>query len=143
MVVMTEYSKGVFSDPKLLREKLMLFLGTPEKVEIYAQSCEKFFIAGAKQGLKFSATWSWWAFLAGFWFFLYRKDYLVALCAFIFFFPFTILLGIFGKYSIMKRFVTYLNSENDAILIANGGKNSWVIPIIIILCLLSLLLFAI
>ncbi|WXG59954.1 hypothetical protein VB002_13710 [Campylobacter concisus] len=41
---MTEYSKSVFSDPKLLREKLGLYLKTNDalKVEIYAQAAEKF-----------------------------------------------------------------------------------------------------
>lgn len=51
---MTEQTKAVFSDPKLLREKLNEFLQTPEKVEIYAQAAEKFFVAGNGQKIKAS-----------------------------------------------------------------------------------------
>lgn len=53
---MTEQTKAVFNDPKLLREKLNEFLQTPEKVEIYAQAAEKFYAAGGKMGLGFAAT---------------------------------------------------------------------------------------
>lgn len=144
MLVMNEYSKAVFNDPKLLREKLMLFLDAPDKVEIYAQSCEKFFQAGGKRGLGFCATWSWWAFIATFWFSLYRKDYLNALGAFIveiFLAPLVmVVMGICGKHFVVKRFVTLLNLENDTILTTSGGKNSWVLPVAIVLNILVVLL---
>lgn len=60
----TEQTKAVFfENPQLLREKLLDYLQTPEKVEIYAQAAEKFYIAGGKMGLGFAATWSWRGFL--------------------------------------------------------------------------------
>ena len=40
---MIEQTMAVFENPKLLREKLAIFLRTPEKVEIYAKAAEKFF----------------------------------------------------------------------------------------------------
>ena len=39
---MTEQTRAVFENPELLREKLAIFLRTPEKVEIYAKAAEKF-----------------------------------------------------------------------------------------------------
>lgn len=55
---MTEQTKAVFENPQLLREKLLAYLQTPEKVEIYAQAAEKFFNAGYRMSLKFTPTWS-------------------------------------------------------------------------------------
>lgn len=74
---MTEYSKSVFSDPKLLREKLGLYLKTNDalKVEIYAQAAEKFFLSGGKMMLKSTPTWSWYAFFFYFLPLVYRKLY--------------------------------------------------------------------
>ena len=40
---MNDYVKSVFSDPVRLREKLEIYLHTPQKVEIYAKAAEKFF----------------------------------------------------------------------------------------------------
>lgn len=60
---MTEYSKQILSDPKLLREKLSIYLNGSDSVENYARACEKFFEAGKGEELKFKATWSWWGFL--------------------------------------------------------------------------------
>ena len=76
---MTEYSKKIFGDKALLREKMAIFLGDSNlnATEDYARAAELFFASGAKAGLKFAPTWSWWAFLGGFWFLLY--DYI--LCA--------------------------------------------------------------
>ena len=47
---MTEQTKAVFSDPKLLREKLGEYLDTTNtaKIERYALAAEKFFAAGGK-----------------------------------------------------------------------------------------------
>lgn len=85
MSAMTEYAKNVFNDKALLRDKLKIFLHTTDtaKIESYAQACEKFFASGGKQQLGFSATWSWPACIATGFFFLYRKDYLSTVIAFI------------------------------------------------------------
>ena len=55
----TEQTKAVFENPQLLREKLLDYLQTPEKVEIYAQVAEKFFATGNGQKIKAKPTWSW------------------------------------------------------------------------------------
>lgn len=55
---MTEQTKAVFENPQLLREKLLPYLQTPEKVEIYTQAAEKFFAAGNWQ-IKAKPTWFW------------------------------------------------------------------------------------
>lgn len=57
MTYMNDYSKEIFKDPIALRRKLALFLGTPEKVETYAQACEKFFAKSGGIGIVFGATW--------------------------------------------------------------------------------------
>ncbi len=60
----TEQTKAVFfENPQLLREKLLDYLQTPEKVEIYAQAAEKFFAAGNGQKIKVKPTWSWYGLL--------------------------------------------------------------------------------
>lgn len=67
----TEQTKAVFfENPQLLREKLLDYLQTPEKVEIYAQAAEKFFAAGNGQKIKVKPTWSWYGLLVlgGFYF---------------------------------------------------------------------------
>ncbi|WP_180379215.1 hypothetical protein [Campylobacter lanienae] len=46
---MNEQTQKIFNNPQLLRNKLAEFLRTPEKVEIYAQAAEKFYIAGNKK----------------------------------------------------------------------------------------------
>lgn len=134
MSTMNEYSKSVFNNKELLREKLRIFLDTTDaaKVETYAQACERFFACGAKQRLGFSATWSWPAFLVGPFFFWYRKSYLGAAVAFLVQLILSllsfILFGLCGKYVVAKKFATLLNFENDALLQAKGGKNIWAIP---------------
>lgn len=82
---MTEQTKAVFSDPKLLREKLTAFLKTTNdnKVEKYAASAEKFFNCGGREKLTFTPTWSWWCFFGPIFFFFYRKLYLYAIILFI------------------------------------------------------------
>lgn len=137
MVYVNDYSKEIFKDPLLLRSKLALFLGTPDKVEIYAQACEKFYAKGGGLGLAFNATWSWWGFFMGCWWALYRKQYIVALVLFILFaIPFVNLLvaigcGVYAKYAVCKSFVETLNMQNDAFLSANGGCNAWVVWLIL------------
>lgn len=131
---MNDYAKSVFNNKELLREKLKAFLDTADtaKVEAYAQACEKFFARGAKQGLGFSATWSWPAFLVGPFFFWYRKSYLGAAVALlvqlILSFVSFILFGICGKYVVAKKFAALLNFENDTLLQVKGGKNIWAVP---------------
>ena len=112
---MTEQTKAVFSDPKLLREKLNEFLQTPEKVEIYAQAAEKFFVAGNGQKIKAKPTWSWWGLIGSWWFLFYRKDNVNGLIMLLiagigsrfianlgFIVP--IVIGMYAKYYVIKRF---------------------------------------
>lgn len=53
---MTDYAREILSDGKLLRQKLEIFLQTPNKVEIYARACEKFFAAGKQRELTYVST---------------------------------------------------------------------------------------
>lgn len=137
MTYMSEYSKQIFSDPLSLRTKLALYLGTPHKVELYARACEGFFYKSGGVGLGFSLSWSWWAFFMTFWWALYRKQYLFALVAFALgFVPIAnifVMIGcaLLAKYAVCKSFVGALNMQNDALLIINGGRNVWVIWLII------------
>ena len=124
---MNDYAKSVFSDPALLREKLKIYLKTPEKVEIYARAAEKFFANGNGEKLAFTPTWSWWAFGGGFLFFMYRKDYsatliwfVVSLFASVFVAPFC---AMFAKFSIISRFASVLSARNDEFLSSQGGVN--------------------
>ncbi|MBR4736200.1 MAG: hypothetical protein IK051_00885 [Rhodocyclaceae bacterium] len=143
MSAMTEYAKNVFNDKALLRDKLKIFLHTTDtaKIESYAQACEKFFASGGKQQLGFSATWSWPACIATGFFFLYRKDYLSTVIAFIVSLLASalgwILCGICGKYFIAKKFVSLLNTEDDSELQINGGTHGWVIPVAIVVYILG------
>ncbi|MBF0985177.1 MAG: DUF2628 domain-containing protein, partial [Campylobacter sp.] len=81
---MTDYAREILSDGKLLRQKLEIFLQTPNKVEIYARACEKFFAAGKQRELTYVSTWSWWAFFGTLFFFLYRREYKFAAMLFAF-----------------------------------------------------------
>ena len=148
---MTEQTRAVFENPELLREKLAIFLRTPEKVEIYAKAAEKFFNAGGRQKLKYTRTWSWWGFFGSLcgvpWFFLYRKIYViffVALAALwigrvIFsdiFMPgssdvwldvvwqliFAITCAQLSKFTVIDRFSKALDSDE---LENKGGVNPW------------------
>ena len=80
---MTQKSKEIFADSKRLREKLGIYLQTPEKVEIYAQSAEAMFEKGGRNGLAFVATWSWWGFFLHIFFCMYRKQFAMAVIMFI------------------------------------------------------------
>jgi len=153
-MLLSDYAKSVLDDGNLLREKLALYLQTPDKVEIYAQACEKFFINGAKLDLKFSPTWSWWGFFCHIWFCLYRKLYLVAGVLFIGSLlggvvPVIALIvwiadGMVAKYFVCKRFVETLEMSNqlgnDDILIANGGVNKWAVWVGVIMSILAIIL---
>lgn len=145
MTYMNDYSKEIFKDPITLRRKLALFLGTPEKVETYAQACEKFFAKSGGVGIVFGATWSWWGFFMGWLWALYRKQYILALVIFflnlipIVGFATMIVCGICAKYLVCKSFVESLNMQNDAFLALNGGRNIWVIWLAVIVCFIILL----
>lgn len=145
---MTEYSKQILSDPKLLREKLSIYLNSSKSVESYAKACEKFFKAGKGEKLKEKMTWSWTAFLSSFlgpqWFLLYRGAiksfcYVVLFLVWIgykgtnpgnetdfilfwillSFIIFPIWYGGRAKFVVCKSFVEKLNLENDEALKPN------------------------
>ncbi|MCZ6187072.1 hypothetical protein O6B97_08225 [Campylobacter ureolyticus] len=145
---MTEYSKQILSDPKLLIEKLSIYLNGSDSVESYARACEKFFKAGKGERLKEKMTWSWTAFLSSFlgpqWFLLYRgaiksfcyvvlflvwigskglksgseADFILAYTL-ISFIIFPIWYGGRAKFIVCKTFVEKLNLENDEALKPN------------------------
>lgn len=136
---MTEYSKEIFSDPKLLREKLGIYLQSPEKVEIYARICEIAFAKGGKTFLSTVASWSWYAFFFAPAFFMYRKCYLMAIiCMILYCIPGVCLLvcfiaPIFAKFIVVKRFEKILDYQNDNLLMSYGGQNTvmaWIIGIL-------------
>ncbi len=148
---MTEYSKKIFSDKVLLREKMTIFLGDNSNlncVEDYARAAELFFATGLKNELKFAPTWSWWAFLGGFWFLLYRKCYAPAvLFLFLSLLPLVNILvlavcGACGKYFVVRRFERFLDCESDELLAVGGGKNAWTIFVFAILSVLTALILA-
>lgn len=145
---MTEYSKQILSDPKLLREKLSIYLNGSKSVESYAKACEKFFEAGKGEKLKEKMTWSWTAFLSSFlgpqWFLLYRGAiksfcYVVLFLVWISskglksgneagfiltymlisFIIFPIWYGGRAKFVVCKTFIEKLNLENDEALKPN------------------------
>lgn len=145
---MTEYSKQILSDPKLLREKLSIYLNGSKSVESYAKACEKFFKAGKGEKLKEKMTWSWTAFLSSFlgpqWFLLYRGAIKSFCCVVLFlvwigykgtnprnetdfilfymlisFIIFPIWYGGRAKFVVCKTFVEKLNLENDEALKPN------------------------
>ncbi|MCI7582231.1 MAG: hypothetical protein SO164_08335 [Campylobacter sp.] len=137
---MTEQTKAVFSDPKLLREKLNEFLQTPEKVEIYAQAAEKFFLAGNGQKIKAKPTWSWWGLIGSWWFLFYRKDNVNGLIMLLiagigsrfianlgFIVP--IVIGMYAKYYVIKRFEKALDNNE---LESKSGVAKWAIYVGII-----------
>lgn len=136
---MNDYAKSVFSDPVRLREKLEIYLHTPQKVEIYAKVTEKFFKLGKGEKLAFTPTWSWWGFGGGFLFFMYRKCYLASLIWFVAMLFASILTAPFcamiAKYSIISRFATILSTNNDEFLHAQGGVNKFAIWIYVIFAL--------
>ena len=148
---MTEYSKSVFNDPSLLREKLGIYLKTNDvfKVEIYAQAAEKFFINGGKMMLKSVPTWSWYAFFFYIFPLIYRKLYAKAAIYYllgIVFLPITIfVLPMYFKYHVIKRFERYLDLGDDAALTQFGGKNVaaiWILAVVIP-AILGLITFAV
>lgn len=161
---MTEYSKQILSDPKLLIEKLSIYLNGSDSVESYARACEKFFKAGKGERLKEKMTWSWTAFLSSFlgpqWFLLYRGA-IKSFCYVVLFlvwigskgfksgdeanFIFTYMLISFiifpiwyggrAKFVVCKSFVEKLNLENDEALKPNRSfLYLFIVANIVLLC---------
>ena len=139
---MNEYSKKIFSDPVLLRQKVMIFLGqsTKEKSEFYALAFEKFFKNGNQENLKISIVWSWWGFFGVFFFLWYRKIYSRGILWLLFFVFLPVIsniaVGAFGMYFLAKRFEELLDKNDDEILKNKGGANKWV-PWVFGVCLIS------
>ncbi|MCR4941863.1 MAG: hypothetical protein K5978_03600 [Campylobacter sp.] len=155
---MTKYTKEIFSDPEKLRQKLQIYLQTPNKVELYAKAAELFFNGGGKEKLAKIPTFSWWAFFAHALFFMYRRDYVnMIICFFvpilpfmlpnwwehiwIFCLPYTIFLfyAVFAKYIIISNFEKALRYEDDQMLKNMGGVNK--IAVFIGLAILAVFLF--
>lgn len=111
--MMSKYAEDIFREPAVLQKKLDMYLKTPQKTMLYARAAEKFFYSSGKRYVKFQITWSWswWGFFRGFFFFLYRKNYIEALVIFIcsIFLSWIPLLiwvvcGVFAKYSVCMNF---------------------------------------
>ncbi|MGX3011514.1 hypothetical protein ACWIUD_08150 [Helicobacter sp. 23-1044] len=120
---MTQKSREIFADGTRLREKLGIYLQTPQKVEIYAQSAEAMFEKGGRNGLAFVATWSWWGFFLHIFFCAYRKQYAMAVVMliaglFLLFIPFlgNAIIALSVKYFIIKDFEKKLDLDNDEAL---------------------------
>lgn len=146
---MTEKSKQIFADKAKLREKLGIYLQTPEKVEIYAQAAEKMFAKTGGTSIGYKETWSWWAFFFTWGFFLYRKLYLIAVIFLAFLFvpafipaipqgvvdmiPLVVCFAsaIQAKYQAIKDFEKKLDLDNDMALAT--GVNKWAIYVTIAL----------
>lgn len=146
---MTEQTRAVFENPQLLREKLLVYLQTPEKVEIYAQAAEKFFNTGGRISLKFTPTWSWWGFIGTIWFLFYRKlnmhglGFFIALVltSFVPLLPTIIMIAIpiAGKYFVIKRFEQALDMNNDMIFVQMSGVAKWAIYVAIALSVIGVI----
>jgi hypothetical protein len=147
----TDYDKALFE----------AYIGTPSQYEWYAKAFDYF----DKRGGKLSWYWNGWAFLGGFWYFLYRKQMKVAMI-FLFivlvmsvivpihlllplYLALSILAGGFGTYFIYRQ---YLEKRKELALVIPekekhsaimrrqiGGVNAWVIPVAIV-ALLSFVL---
>ena len=138
---MTQKSKEIFADGNKLREKLGIYLQTPEKVEIYAQSAEAMFENADKNGISFVATWSWWGFFLNVLFCIYRKMYGVALLVFICnLIPFlgNIIAGLSVKYFIIKDFESKLDLDNDEALQTGTNMSICIIIFVVLLALTTI-----
>lgn len=134
---MNEQAQKIFNNPQLLRNKLAEFLRTPEKVEIYAQAAEKFYIAGNKKEISFNITWSWWGFFFANGFLFYRKAYKSAIIISIItiiigavFLPLCLFINLYvaiqGKYIVIKRFEQALDTGEET-FIQMSGYAKWVL----------------
>lgn len=141
---MTQKSREIFADSKRLREKLGIYLQTPEKVEIYAQSAEAMFEKGGRNELAFVATWSWWGFFLNIFFCMYRKRYGMALVMFVaglflFFIPFlgNAIIALSVKYFIIKDFESKLDLDNDEALNTGTNMGSAVVMFVVVLVFIT------
>lgn len=138
---MTEKTKQIFADGAKLREKLGIYLQTPEKVEIYAQAAEKMFAKTGGTSIGFVPTWSWWEFFCGGLFFLYRKLYLFGIVCIILGLILSIIIGVvsalIAKYTVIKDFEKKLDLDNDLALAT--GVNKWAIYVPIALVVIVIL----
>lgn len=141
---MTEKSREIFADGAKLREKLGIYLQTPEKVEIYARAAEKMFAKTGGTSIGYVNTWSWWGFCGGAFIFLYRKLYLIFALLFAFmiipeFIPaippalvdqaipmvYFLVSAMQAKFQVIKDFEKKLDLDNDLALAT--GVNKWAI----------------
>jgi hypothetical protein len=141
-----------------VRSLLDVHLKAPGKAPVYYDALSKCLI---NDHVVFTATWSWWAFLGGPWYFFYRKMYKPALITlaigFLLFFvpiPFAgfivcVASAVTAKYLYCKKFVKDLEiagypekpaSEISRSLGALGGYNSWAIWVGIIANIIGLLI---
>jgi len=135
-----------------LEELLEAHLQKADKVNIYAPRVKANMVNGVPV---FKATWSWWAFLGGWAFFVYRKMYLVAVAFLVAsivggVFPLLMVLvfiisGVSGFYFYTKKFSTDLAiagygekplNEVKESLKNLGGYNSWIIWVVVVLNIL-------
>ena len=136
---MTEKSREIFSDGAKLREKLAIYLQTPEKVELYAQAAEAMFKRGNGEKIEFVATWSWWAFFCYALFFIYRKRYLAAFLFFLSVFVPIVNVVVFiyacigAKYLVIKDFEKRLDlaQDNDHALVRGTNMVACVVICVI------------
>ncbi len=131
--------------------ELRAFVG--DKAEYYLPRFARFFIGGVDN---FSLGWHWPAFLAGFWWMLYRKMYLWALALFVSAcIPYINFLAWIGwpmvanwiYYKEAKKRIAEVRAANPggditAALSAVGGVNRWVWPVAVTLSIIGLLFLA-
>ena len=142
-------SPGAKPEPLPGDEDFAAFVGNNSPK--YLEKFRKFSIGGVDN---FVATWHWPAFLAGFWWMLYRKLYLWALGYFIVMFvPYVnfvawIAAGIVANYIYYKeakKKILALRAQNaqgdiSVTLAQVGGVNKWVPAVAVIVTLLALIL---
>jgi hypothetical protein len=136
-------------------------LHKPEKARLFQAALTKFLI---NKHFRFAATWSWWAFFGGPFYFFYRKIYTYGLMvlaidfAATFFVPLAGLIvaiccGVCAKNFYCKKFIEdleiagYPNEPSEkvnSVLAVLGGCNTWAIIAFFILFVLKIavLLFA-
>lgn len=140
-----------------IRSLLRMHLHTPDKVEIYYDALRKCVVDSR---FVFTATWSWWAFFGGAFYFFYRKMYKPGLLLLL---PTVILwllpipmvglivnigCGVAAKYLYCKKFVADLDiagypgrpaEEMYRALGRLGGYNNWAIWVGVLCYALSLI----
>ncbi|MDR2137787.1 MAG: DUF2628 domain-containing protein [Synergistaceae bacterium] len=128
-----------------VRQLLAAHLQTPEKVSIYGAALDKCLVNGR---VVFAATWSWWAWIGGAFYFFYRKMYTpglvllgVSLLLIVVPIPFVglitwIISAVTAKYFYCKKFQQDLEisgypdkPRDDVLRNLNrlGGYNTWAV----------------